>query len=328
MRIVFMGSADLSGVMLEALLQTPGMDVAGVITQPDRPSGRSRQPQPCPCKARATARSLPVLSPEKVNHPDVRAQVEAWSPDVAVVVAYGQFLGRRLLTLPRLGCVNIHLSLLPKFRGAAPIQWAVAAGETRTGVTAMLMDEGMDSGDILMQAEEPVLADDTAGTLHDRLALLGARVLCDTLPRWAAGELRRMPQDPAGVTLAPKLHKHDGLIDWSAGAGFLDRRVRAFNPWPACYTWLPRPGAGKNASALRLKVLRVTPLPGHAAHDPACRPGTLGETGHGDGPLVRVGDGAVRLLEVQPEAGKPMSGRALVSGYRLRDGELFVMGQA
>jgi methionyl-tRNA formyltransferase len=324
MRIVYMGSADVSGTLLDALQQAPELEVVGVITQPDRPCGRSQVRRPCPGKTRALAHGLPVICPATVNHPDVWAQVAAWAPDIAVVVAYGQFLGRRLLALPRLGCINIHLSLLPRFRGAAPIQWAIAAGDARTGVTAMLMDEGMDTGDILMQAEEPIWADDTAGTLHDRLAGLGARVLVDVLPRWASGSLPRVPQDPAGVTLAPKLHKCDGLIDWTGSAATIDRRVRAFNPWPACHTWLPLQGAAAGAGGIRVKVLRVAPLPGYVGPCLAFAPGTICEISPAEGPVMRVGDGAVRLLEVQPEAGKRMSGQALVCGHRLQVGARFL----
>jgi methionyl-tRNA formyltransferase len=321
MRVVFMGSADVSCTMLSALVETPGFEVVGVVTQPDRPCGRSQHLMPCPGKACATAHGLPVICPEKVNHPDVLAQLAAWSPDVVVVVAYGQFLGKRLLTLPRLGCVNIHLSLLPRFRGAAPIQWVIDAGDAQTGVTAMLMDEGMDSGDILMQAVEPIHATDTAGVLHDRLASLGACVLCEALPRWVAGTLPRVPQDPAGVTLAPKLHKRDGVIDWTRGVAAIDRRVRAFNPWPACHTWLPLHHATVTSGA-RLKVLRVTPLPGYTPPSPAFSPGTVCDVSSGEGPVVLAGDGAVRLLDVQPEAGKRMSGHALICGHRLQVGEI------
>jgi methionyl-tRNA formyltransferase len=272
---------------------------------------------------RAAARGLPVICPEKVNCPEVLAQLAAWRPDAAVVVAYGQFLGPALLRLPRLGCLNIHLSLLPRHRGAAPVQWAIACGDARTGVTAMLLDEGMDSGPLLLQAEEPIREDDTAGTLHARLAALGASMLCDVLPRWAAGDLRPVPQDPAGVTLAPKLRKEDGLLDWRAGAAAIDRRVRAFNPWPACHVSLPpRPGTAAGGRE-RLKILRVAPLPGFAGVDPSLPPGAVCDLRTGEGPAVRVGDGAVRLLEVQPESGRVMSGCALACGRRLRLGEVF-----
>jgi methionyl-tRNA formyltransferase len=323
MRIVFMGSADVSGAMLDALMRSPWAEVVGVVTQPDRPSGRRLQLMPCPGKARAVAHGLPVICPEKVNHPDVLAQIGNWEPDVVVVVAYGQFLGRRLLALPRLGCVNIHLSLLPRFRGAAPIQWAIAAGDDATGVTAILMDEGMDSGDILMQAVEPIRADDTAGSLYARVTRLGACVLCETLPRWAEGALPRMPQDPAGVVLAPKLHKHDGLIDWTADASVIERRVRAFNPWPACHTGLP-PHLVHGSVGARLKVWDVAVLPGYRCPNPAYAPGTICEVSrHGEGPVVLTGRGALRLLDVQPEAGKRMSGSAFICGHRLQAGDQF-----
>lgn len=317
-----MGSADVSGMMLDALVKVPDFEVVGVITQPDRPCGRRQQCLPCPGKTRASAYGLPVVCPEKVNHPDVLAQITSWKPDVVVVVAYGQFLGGRLLALPRFGCVNIHLSLLPRLRGAAPIQWAIDAGDVQTGVTAILMDAGMDSGDILMQVVEPIYAEDTAGTLHARLACLGSRVLCEVLPRWMNGNLLRMPQNTTSMTLAPKLHKRDGLIDWTVGVAALERRVRAFNPWPACYTWWPQNHV-QGGVGMRLKVLRVAALPGYITPAMSVLPGTICDVCHGEGPVVMAGDGAVRLLEVQPEAGKPMTGRAFVCGHHLQVGQVF-----
>ena len=318
MRVVFMGSAEVSGVMLDALLVTSGMEVVGAVTQPDRPCGRHRRDTPCPGRAKAAQHGLAVITPEKINAPDALAQVTAWAPDVIVVVAYGQILGRRLLALPRLGCVNVHLSLLPRHRGAAPVQWAIAAGDTVSGVTVMRMDAGLDSGDILCQVEEPIRPDDTADTLYDRLAPRGAGLLRRTLDDLAAGRAVRTPQDVTRITFAPKLRKEDGAIDWSLPAAVIERRVRAFQPWPACHTLLPV--RLRHAGAGWLKVLRVAVDTPPAAAGGALAPGGVCDVG-GEGPLVQTGEAALRLLEVQPEGGRRMTGRAFQNGHPLAVGE-------
>ena len=320
MRVVFMGSAEVSGAMLEALLGAPGVTVAGVVTQPDRPAGRNRQLTPCPGKQKALSHGLPVCTPEKVNSEESLAQLAAWAPDVVVVVAYGQFLGRRLLAVPPHGCINIHLSLLPRHRGAAPVQWAIASGDAVSGVTAIQMDQGMDSGDILGMLEEPIRPGDTAEDLYARLTPLGGVLLVRTLADLAAGSLRPVRQDPGCVTLAPKLKKEDGQIDWSLPAEQIARRVRGFNPWPACFTTLPaRVRAG--GSAGRLKVLQVEVGP-PAAEGGAVSPGAVISCS-GEGPLVQAGGGTLRLVRVQNEGGKPLSGQAFLCGHALRAGDRF-----
>lgn len=317
MRIVFMGSAETSAVMLDALVYMRAAEVVGVVTQPDRPFGRHQHFMPCPCKAKAHVNALTVLSPEKINRPEVIEQLRAWAPDLIVVVAYGQFLGKTILALPPLGCINIHLSLLPRYRGAAPVQRAIAAGETVTGVTAMMMNEGMDSGDLLMQACEPILRDDTAQSLLDRLALLGAVTLLRVVRQAETGQLRRTPQDAALATFAPKLSKQEGAIDWTRPAAELALRVRAFNPWPGCCTWMPL--VLKGGSRMRLKVFRTEALPDWAA--PAgFAPGTVCDVS-GEGPVVLTGRGGLRLLEAQPEGARRMSGKALLCGHPLRVGD-------
>lgn len=297
--------------MLDALLRAPGVQVAGVVAQPDRPAGRHRALTPCPGKRLAVERSLPIVTPEKVNAEESIAQLAAWAPDVIVVVAYGQFLGKRLLSLPPHGCVNIHLSLLPRHRGAAPVQWAIASGDTVSGVTAMLMDQGMDSGDILAQAEEPIRPDDTAETLYARLAPLGADLLVRTLADLAAGRAQRTPQDPSRVTFAAKLKKEDGRIDWSLPAEQIARRVRGFNPWPACYTTLPARLRTKD-HAERLKVLRAEV--GASAN--TLPPGMLIDC-NSAGPLIQTGQGGLRLTSVQLEGGKPLTSPAFLCGHAL-----------
>lgn len=311
-----MGSADVSCVVLRALLGAPGIALAGVIAQPDRPCGRQRRMSPCLCAAAARRHGLPLVTPVKLNVAEVWTQLESWQPDVIVVVAYGQFLGRRILALPPLGCLNVHLSLLPRHRGAAPVQHAIAAGDSVTGVTIMKMDAGMDSGDILMQENEPILADDTAGALHERLSSRGAALLLRCLPAWQAGRLTPRPQDPAAVTFAPKLSKEDGAIDWHLPAAALAMRVRAFTPRPGCYAWLKAARGGRPAE--RLKLLRVA---AEATSSRDIAPGTVVETS-GPGPAVATGAGWLRLLSVQREGGRAMEGRDFLRGCPLQVGQL------
>jgi methionyl-tRNA formyltransferase len=319
MRVVFMGSAEVSCVMLEALLSAPGIQVAGVVTQPDRPAGRNRQLTPCPGKALALRAGLPVITPEKVNAPEALAQLEQWAPEVIVVVAYGQFLGKRLLALPPHGCINIHLSLLPRHRGAAPVQWAIAAGDAVSGVTAIRMDAGMDSGDILGLCAEPILPEDTAGSLYARLSPCGAELLLRVLDDLAAGRLHPEPQDASRVTLAPKIRKEDGLLDWALPAVQLARRIRAFHPWPSCHTTLPvRLCRGTQGG--RLKVVRavVCEVPGGTPATPGALLACPAE-----GPVIQTGEGALQLLSVQLEGGKPLDGRAFLCGHPLWPGDQF-----
>ncbi len=319
MRVVFMGSADVSCTMLEALLRAPGIRVAGVVAQPDRPAGRHRSLTPCPGKRLAVERGLPVITPEKVNSEESLAQLAAWVPEVIVVVAYGQFLGKRLLALPPHGCVNIHLSLLPRHRGAAPVQWAIASGDAVSGVTAMLMDRGMDSGDILAQIDAPIRPDDTAETLYQRLAPLGADLLVRTLADLAVGRAQRTPQDPSRVTFAAKLKKEDGRINWSLPAEQIARRVRGFNPWPACYTTLPARLRTKDHAG-RLKVLRAEVCVCVSANTLPF--GMLIDCNH-DGPLIQTGQGGLRLTSVQLEGGKPLTGQAFLCGHALWPNDRF-----
>jgi methionyl-tRNA formyltransferase len=318
LRIVFMGSADVSSTVLRALVTAPALQVVGVVTQPDRPSGRQRHLAPCDCKREAMLQGLPVLTPEKLNTPEVVEQLITWAPEIIVVAAYGQFLGARILTLPPLGCVNVHLSLLPSFRGAAPVHRAIAAGMDETGVTIMQMDKGMDSGNILLQEHEPIFFDDTAGSLHERLSALGAALILKALPQLAAGQLAPLKQDGALATYAPKLHKEEGLIDWAASAQGLALRIRAFNPWPACHTPLTVMRHGK-PQIERLKVLQADaePPPDGAA---CLAPGTVaGLSAHG--PAITTGSGWLRLRQVQRAGGRAMDGAAFLCGFPLAVGQ-------
>jgi methionyl-tRNA formyltransferase len=218
MRIVFMGSAPLACACLRALLDAHADEVAGVVCQPDRPKGRHLKLAACPVGEMVRSMGLPVLTPERVNTPDSIAAIRGLAPDLLTVVAYGQILKKDLLELPPLGCVNIHASLLPQYRGAAPIQWSIACGERETGVTAMYMNERMDAGDMLLQRRIPIGPSDTAGALHDALAREGALALVDVVSRLRGGRLHGEPQDESKATYAPKLEREDGRIDWTLSA--------------------------------------------------------------------------------------------------------------
>ena len=316
LRIVFMGSADVSCRVLRALHKTPGFVIQGVVTQPDRPSGRNRRLQPCEAKTAALALGLPVITPEKVNAPEVRTQIADWRPDVIVVVAYGQFLGAKILSLPPLGCLNVHLSLLPRHRGAAPVHRCINAGDTVSGVTIMRMDHGMDSGDILMQESEPIHADDTAGTLHERLSELGAHLIVSCLPKWRAGLITPRAQKPEDVTFANKLTKEEAKLDWvDETAADLARHVRAFNPWPACYTFFEYTRNGRTLTE-RLKILRARAedFPEGATRTPA---GTVADISP-EGPAIATNGGMLRLLEVQRPGARAVSGGDFLRGCPVR----------
>lgn len=256
-RIVFMGTPAFALPSLEALLAA-GEQVVGVVTQPDRPVGRRPEPQPPPVKRLAVERGLPVIQPERLREPAARAQLAAWQPDLIVVVAFGQILPPDILALPRFGCLNVHASLLPQLRGAAPVAAAIATGLDTTGVTIMLMDEGLDTGPILAQAVEAIRPDDTTPTLAERLSHLGARLLVETIPRWVEGRIRPQPQDAARASYAPQLRRADGEVDWRRTAAELHRLWRAYQPWPGLYTWW-------RADAQQPQMLKLLAV--HAAED-------------------------------------------------------------
>ena len=234
-RIVFFGTPSFALPTLQGLLDGPD-DVVGVVTQPDRAKGRGRKIVISPVKERGLQQGFLLLQPEKVKEEAFQKVVKDLQSDLFVVVAYGQILPKSLLNIPKYGAVNVHASLLPRYRGAAPIAWAILNGEKWTGVTTMAMDEGMDTGDILLQAEVAIGDKETCETLHDRLAPLGAQLLLETLRKMKAGEIRPIPQDHSKATDAPSLKKEDGRIDWKKEAEEIDRQVRAFNPWPGAYT--------------------------------------------------------------------------------------------
>jgi len=300
-RVVFLGSGAFAIPSFEALFAA-GHEVAALVTQPDKEKGRGRSLAPPPLKPVAAARGVPILQPRRVREPGAQAALRAFAPDVQVVVAYGQILPRELIDVPRLGTLNVHASLLPRYRGAAPIQWAILRGETETGVSTMQIDEGLDTGPVLLQRTLPIGPDETAGELEPRLARLGATALVDTLAGLASGSLLARPQDHACATLAPMLHKDDGRIDWSREAGALACQVRGLNPWP---------GAFASWNETRLGVWRASARPATAPADPGR---LLGRDG--DALLVACGAGVLALLEVQPEGRRRMSGAAFALGAR------------
>ena len=291
---------------LEALVRE-GHDVRLVVSQPDRPKGRGLELAPTPVKQVALAHGIPVTQPEKIkNNSDFRAELEQIRPDAIIVVAYGRIIPQWMLELPPLGNINVHASLLPKYRGAAPIQWAIACGETVTGVTTMRIDAGLDTGDMLQKAEMPIAADDTAVTLSPRLSELGALLLIETLRAFDTGELHATPQDDSEATLAPILKKEDGRVDFSRPAVEIANRLRGFQPWPGAFT------------SFRGKQLTI-----HAARPGAGLKLPSGELlVNSDSLFVGAGQGsALELLEVQLEGKKRMTARDFANGYRPTAGE-------
>jgi methionyl-tRNA formyltransferase len=296
-KIIFMGSPDFALATLRAL--HANYPVIGVVTQPDRIAGRGRELKPPPVKTLALDLGIPVIQPEKLRNPEAIEQLRAWSPDLIVVAAFGQILKQDVLGLPPFGCINVHASLLPRWRGAAPINAAILHGDEKTGITIMKMDAGLDTGPILSQRSVRINPDETAGSLFETLSQLGAGLLLDTLPGYLAGEIVPHPQPESGVTYAPMLKKEDGLLDFSHPAEELERKVRAFNPWPGTYfEW---------AGSL-LKVHRAGTVPGKKRG---------GERIVQDGlPAIGTSDGLLVLEEVQPAGKKPMSGKAFLAGAR------------
>lgn len=306
MRTVFLGSGAFAVPCLEALLAA-GHEVAAVLTQPDREKGRGRALAFPPVKTAALALGLPVLQPRRIREPEALQALRRLEPEVQVLVAYGQILPRAVIDVAPRGTVNVHGSLLPAYRGAAPVQWAVVHGEPVTGVTTMLVDEGLDTGPTLLSRETPIGERETAGELEARLARLGAALLLDTLRGLLDGSCRPRPQDASRATLAPLLKKDDGRIDWGRDALCLDRRVRGFHPWPGAFT---------SCGERTLNVLQAQPLP------PAGRgaPGEVLSVGR-EGLAVACGDGTTLRLEVvQPESRRAMPAAAFAAGARLEPG--------
>ena len=306
LRIVFAGTPEFAARHLQALLDA-GLTPLAVYTQPDRPAGRGQKLMASPVKQLAVAHGIPVLQPATLRDPAAQAELAALAPELLVVVAYGLILPQVVLDIPRLGCINSHASLLPRWRGAAPLQRAVQAGDAESGVTGLQMEAGLDPGPMLRKVTTPNGPDDTGGSLHDRLAELGAAAVVAAIPQLAAGELEGEVQDDALATYAHKLNKDEARLDWSRPAAELERLVRAFNPWPICHTSL---------AAAPLKVLAAEVAEGQGA------PGTL-LAAERDGLVVACGTGALRLTRLQLAGGKPLAFSDLYNSRR----EQFAPGQ-
>jgi methionyl-tRNA formyltransferase len=310
LKLLFMGTPSFALPSLE-LISGSGHRLAAVITKPDRPRGRGGRLGFSPVKEWALRHEMPVYQPSRLIEESFMRQLREQAPDLIVTVAYGKILTPEILALPPLGCINLHASLLPAYRGAAPIQRAVMDGADRTGVTVIFMTPEMDAGDIILQEAEPVSAGDTAGDLHDRLAVKGARLLLRAVEELAHGTARPVSQDPARVSCAPRLSREEERLDWSRAAIALCNQIRGMNPRPGAYTIF---------SGRRLKVWRAAPHEAFAG--PPAPPGTiLGTTA--EGLLVAAGEGVLELLEVQPEGKRPMAAGSFYRGFRPPAGAVF-----
>lgn len=310
MRIVFCGSPEFAVPSLEKLFRSTH-EIVAVVTQPDRPAGRGLKPTPPPVKQAAISKSLPVFQPEKFNTPEFTSTLHSMAPDLIVVVAYGKIFKRRALEIPRIGCINLHASLLPKYRGIAPVNWAIINGEDKTGVTTILMDEGVDTGDIILCREVAIGEDETAGELLERLAEIGAELLVETCDLIASGRFERKKQDHSLATYAPRLSKSDGLIVWQRPARQVHNRIRGVTPWP---------GAVARFRGMDLKILRSKLC------QQSGKPGEVLDIDGEKGILVSCLEGSVWLGKVQAPGKKPISGADFSRGYRVKRGEFFENG--
>lgn len=311
MRIVFMGTPEFAVPSLEALLKSDDQ-VVGIVTQPDRPKGRGQILTPSPIKLIAQRENIPLLQPLKMKAPEFLEALAGWKPDLIAVTAFGRILPSVILKMPPMGCVNVHGSLLPKYRGAAPVQWAVINGERETGITTMLMDEGMDTGAMLLQESLPISPDDTAGTLAPRLAAIGGRLLVETIRQLKAGTITPIPQDHSLATMAPILKKEDGLIDWTMSAGQLFNRVRGLSPWPGAYAFL---------GGERWMIWKTSPQ----SVDKHGAPGTIiGVTKQAI--QVATGEGVLEMTEVQPANSKRLTVAQFLAGHQVVVGQRFDAG--
>ncbi len=306
MRIVYMGTPQFAVSPLRALA-AEGYEIAGVVTRTDKPAGRGRSLMAPPVKSAAVKMGLPVYQPKRVREAVFIDQLQSISPEVVIVAAYGQILPREILTLPKFGCINIHASLLPSYRGAAPINWAIIKGEEETGITIMQMDEGMDTGAILMQERIVIDPADTAGSITERLSTVGARLITAALPLIVDGRLLPLPQNGSRATLAPLLKKEDGLIDWNIPAYDIHNRIRGLSPWPGAYTFLD----GKIIKIIAAEAVSGTGEPGLLYEKDKQ---TL-ETG--------TGKGLLRIVSIQPEGKRPMTAGDFLRGHRELVGKKF-----
>lgn len=297
MRVLFIGTGEIGVPVLGSLLKSEKHELAGVVTQPDKPVGRAQRIEAPPIKVALDKSNVPILQPVRIKNEEAVAEIRALAPEVIVVMAYGQILPRSVLEIPPIACLNLHASLLPRHRGAAPIQAAIVAGDRESGITVMYMDEGLDTGDMMLQRRLEIAADETGESLHDRLAQIAPDALHEALARLQAGTAPRIPQDPSAATYAPKLEREHGRIDWTESAALIERKIRAFNPWPGTFTWL-RDDAGRER---QLKVFRASVTDSCSA-DPANL-------------VIPTKMGAVKLEEVQLEGKRRMSSAEFLRGY-------------
>lgn len=307
MRVIFMGTPDFAVPSLEALLTKH--EVVLVVTQPDKPKGRGKKMVPTPVKACALEHGIPVLQPEKVKEPEFVEHLRSYEPDLIAVTAFGQILSEPILEMPKYGCINVHGSLLPKYRGAAPMQWSIIDGEKVTGITTMYMAKGLDSGDMLLKAEVEITDDDTFATIHDKMAVTGANLLLDTLDQLEAGTLKRIPQDHDAATYAPMITKETGHIDWSKNRQDIINLIRGLNPTPAAYTIYEE------------EVLKIF---GAVLSDVQADGAASGEIVAvvKKGFVVKCGDGCLLITEVQARGGKRMMTDAYLRGHAMKEGIL------
>ena len=297
MRIVFIGTGEIGVPTLQALLNSEH-EVVAVVTQPDKPVGREQQIEAPPIKNTVSETAILILQPARIKDQNSISQIRALKPDVIVVMAYGQILPREVLEIPRLACLNLHASLLARWRGAAPIQAAIAAGDRETGITVMYMNEGLDTGDILLQRTIKIRADETGGSLHDRLAQIAPEPLLESLRLLAAGNAPAIPQDKARATYAPKLKREHGKIDWSESAEAIEKKVRAYNPWPGAFMKVD----GQNLKIFSASVINLNGSPGEILRSDK-------------GLIIAAGKGALSLAEVQLEGKRRMSVREFLRGH-------------
>ncbi|MFU8802798.1 MAG: methionyl-tRNA formyltransferase [Bradymonadaceae bacterium] len=314
LRIVYMGTPDFAVPALEELMASQD-EVVGVVTNPDRPSGRGKKMAAPPVKRAAEAAGIEVYQPRRVRTDEAYDHIVARAPDVIVVAAFGQILPARLLQLPTHGCINIHASLLPKYRGAAPINWCIVRGEAETGVTIMQMDVGLDTGPMLMREATPIGAEETAQEVHDRLAAIGAGLIVETMTRIREGRLEATPQDDAQSTYAPMLSKEHGRIDWTAPARDVANLIRGFNPWPGTYALLEGKDGPQRIKFHRARAVAASGAPGQVLEADA----TTGRL------IIACGEGAVSALELQVPGRKAMSAGALLRGFELAMGDQFLL---
>jgi methionyl-tRNA formyltransferase len=303
MRIVFIGTGEIGVPVLRSLLNSREHELVGAVTQPDKPVGRAQRIEAPPIKAALADSALPIFQPARIKREEEAAEIRALAPDAIVVMAYGQILPRSVLEIPRVACLNLHASLLPRHRGAAPIQAAIVAGDRESGITVMYMDEGLDTGDVLLQSRLEIAVNETGGSLHDRLAQIAPDALHEALGQLQRGNAARIPQDSSATTYAPKLKREDGRIDWKESAALIERKIRAFNPWPGAFMLL-RDATGRTR---KLKIFSAKVV--------AAAKTAPGEILPSDGSIVvGANDGALSLGEVQLEGRRRMSAEEFLRG--------------